>query len=208
MGRKKNIDISEKQQQILNFIIEEKQTIGIVPSIREICDACKLSSTATVHTHLAKLKQFGYLKFENGKKRSLQLSNELSETFERTVLVPLVGNVTAGQPITAVENIEEQFRLPIGLIGKESDLFMLKIQGDSMVNAGIIDGDLIIVQKSQSANNGDIVVALVNDDEATVKRFYRESNRVRLQPENDHMPAMYFETISLIGKVVGLYRSI
>jgi len=208
MGRKKNTDISERQQQILDFIIEEKQKVGIVPSIREICDACNLSSTATVHTHLAKLKQFGYLKFENGKKRSLQLSSDLSESFERSVLVPLVGSVAAGQPIMAIENIEEQFRMPIGLIGKEADLFMLKIQGDSMIYAGMLDGDLIIVQKNKSANNGDIVVALIDEEEATVKRFYRESNRIRLQPENDNMQPMYFDNISLIGKVVGLYRSI
>lgn len=208
MGRKKNVDISEKQQQILDFIIEEKHKVGVIPSIREICDACKLSSTATVHTHLAKLKQFGYLKFENGKKRSLRISSELSETFERSVLVPLVGSVTAGQPITAVENIEEQFRLPIALLGKEADLFMLKVQGDSMINAGILDGDMIIVQKNPSANNGDIVVAMVDEEEATVKRFYRENNRIRLQPENDFMQPMYFDNVSLIGKVVGLYRSI
>ena len=207
MGRKKNDGISDKQQQILNYIVESKHQIGIVPTIREICQACNLSSTATVYVHINKLKQFGYIKEGSGKKRALQLTSEMTVTNERSIMVPLVGKVTAGQPITAVENIEEQFRLPVGLIGKEADVFMLKVQGDSMINAGIIDGDMIIVQKKQSANNGDIVVALVDEEEATVKRFFRESNRIRLQPENDFLAPMYYDNVGIIGKVIGLYRN-
>lgn len=202
--------ISERQQEILEYIKIQIQIKGYPPSVREIGEAVGLSSSSTVHSHLAKLEEKGLIKRDPSKPRTIEIletdSTDMFAYSQRLIKVPLVGKVTAGQPILAIENIEETFLLPKSLVGYE-EVFMLTISGDSMIEAGIFDGDNVIVKRQESANNGDIVVALL-DEEATVKRFFKESGRIRLQPENSNMDPIYAIDVNVLGKVVGVYRSI
>lgn len=200
--------LTARQKQILAYIKDMLRTKGYPPSVREIGTAVGLRSSSTVHSHLTKLEEIGFLRRDPTKPRALEVLGEASWRQENFVPVPLVGRVTAGQPILAIENIEETFPLPTSLIGNDEDVFMLTVQGDSMINAGILDGDYVIVRKQSSANNNDIVVALINDEDATVKRFFKEKDRIRLQPENDSIPPIYSRNVSILGKVIGVFRMI
>jgi repressor LexA len=201
-------DLTNRQQEILDFICEEIQKKGYPPSVREIGEAVGLSSSSTVHAHLEKLQEMGYIRRDPTKPRAIEVLRPTAEnnlSFNVTP-VPIVGRVTAGEPILAVENVDDYFPLPRNFTSYE-DLYMLRVKGDSMIEAGIFDSDLVIVHKTPFAKNGDIVVALLDDGEATVKRFYREVNgRVRLQPENPAFQPIYPTQISILGEVIGLVR--
>lgn len=200
--------LSTRQKQILAYIKDMLRTKGYPPSVREIGTAVGLRSSSTVHSHLTKLEEIGFLRRDPTKPRALEVLGEASWRQENFVPVPLVGRVTAGVPILAIENIEETYPLPTSLIGNNEDVFMLTVQGESMINAGILDGDYVLVRKQSSANNNDIVVALLNKEEATVKRFFKEKDRIRLQPENDGMDPIYSRNVSILGKVIGVFRMI
>ncbi|HEY8344534.1 MAG TPA: transcriptional repressor LexA [Bacillota bacterium] len=201
-------DLTNRQREILNFICEEIQKKGYPPSVREIGEAVGLSSSSTVHAHLEKLQELGYIRRDPTKPRTIEVLRPTAEnSFNLNITpVPIVGRVTAGEPILAVENIDDYFPLPKDFTSYE-DLYMLRVKGDSMIEAGIFDGDLVIVHKTPFAKNGDIVVALLDEGEATVKRFYREADgRVRLQPENPAFQPIYPTQISILGEVIGLVR--
>lgn len=203
-------DLSSKQLKILDFIKRETETKGYPPAVREICKAVDLKSTSTVHGHLARLEKKGYIRRDPTKPRAIEVLDRLSDNpmpVKEVVNVPIVGKVTAGQPILAVENIEDSFPLPIDFV-ENSSVFMLSVQGDSMIEAGILDGDSVIVKQQNTANNGDIVVALIENDEATIKRFYKDKNFIRLQPENQFMEPILVQDVKILGKVIGLYRKI
>ena len=207
--------LSEKQQQILDFVNSQVLEKGYPPSVREICSAVGFKSTSTVHSHLEKLEKNGLIHKDPTKPRALKVTGgsksgpvkniEAYLSKRELVDVPIVGKVTAGQPILAVENIEDTFPLPAHML-QNSTAFMLKIRGDSMVEAGIFDKDLVLVKQQSTAINGDIVVALI-EDEATVKTFYKERDHIRLQPENQYMdPIIVKDNISILGKVIGVFR--
>lgn len=200
--------LTERQLQVLNFLREYSKDKGYPPSVREICHAVGLSSTASVHNHLHKLQDMGFIQRDSAKPRALGFTQDEEPWRNKTVVpVSLVGRVTAGQPILAVENIEETYPLPLDLIGTEDDVFMLAVQGDSMVNAGILDHDYIVVRKQNYANNGDIVVALIDGEETTVKRYFKDLRCIRLQPENDaYSPIIGGDNIQVMGKVIALFR--
>lgn len=197
--------LTAKQEQILNCIKQSLRDKGYPPSVRELCLAVGLSSTSTVHSHLNTLERKGYIRRDASKPRTIEVLDEERNWLSGHVsAVPIIGHVTAGTPILAVENIEEYFPLPKSLANHD-ETFMLHVKGTSMINAGIYDGDKIIVRKQDGANNGDIVVALI-DDEVTVKRFFKEPHCIRLQPENNLMEPIYCEAVRILGKVVGLVR--
>ncbi|WP_050614881.1 transcriptional repressor LexA [Bacillus testis] len=203
--------LSKRQQDILDFIKQEVQKKGYPPSVREIGEAVGLASSSTVHGHLARLESKGLIRRDPTKPRAIEILDLEEETFipkRKVINVPLVGKVTAGVPITAIENIEEYFPLPEQLAGYEDNVFMLEISGDSMIEAGIHNGDYVIVRQQSTALNGDIVVAMTEDNEATVKRFFKEENYFRLQPENSSLAPIILDQVSILGKVVGLYREI
>ena len=202
---KKQSPISSKQQQILEVIQSAIKVKGYPPSVREIGEAVGLKSPSTVHMHLNKLEQIGAIRRESEKNRAIDVVGSSSLRDAPMTLVPLIGRVTAGQPVLATENIEDTYPFPTDLVGQEN-VFMLKVDGESMIQAGIFDGDYLIVRDQDSARNGDIVVALVDGEEATVKRFFHEKDRVRLQPENDRMDPIYTRDVSVLGKVIGVYR--
>lgn len=202
---KKESSISLKQKQILDVIQSAIKAKGYPPSVREIGEAVGLKSPSTVHMHLNKLEQLGAIRRESEKNRAIDVVGSSSLRNAPMTMVPLVGRVTAGQPILATENIEDSYPFPADLVGQE-DVFMLKVDGESMIQAGIFDGDYLIVRDQDSARNGDIVVALVDGEEATVKRFFHEKDRVRLQPENDRMDPIYSRDVAVLGKVIGVYR--
>ncbi len=207
MPRKKSSAISQRQQQILNFIKQETETQGYPPSVREICRAVGLKSTSTVHGHLSQLERKGYIRRDSSKPRAIEVLPAAGVMpRSATVAVPLVGRVTAGLPVLAVENIEDYFPLPKDF-GAQGALFMLRVAGDSMIEAGILDGDYVIVRQQENAENGEIVVALL-EDEATVKRFFKEHDKIRLQPENSFMEPIIVDNASILGKVTGLVRRI
>ena len=192
----------ENQMKILDFIKREIEQKGYPPSVREICAAVGLRSTSTVHAHLMTLERKGLIRRDSTKPRALEvLDNPLS----RGRSVPLVGKVTAGQPILAIENIEDYLVLPQDVVGREDELFALHVQGESMIEAGILDGDTIVVRRQNDARNGEIVVAMI-EDEATVKRIFYEEHRVRLQPENRYMEPIYADEVQVLGKLVALIR--
>ncbi|WP_342525772.1 transcriptional repressor LexA [Chryseomicrobium sp. FSL W7-1435] len=202
---------SKRQEDILAFIKEEVRKKGYPPSVREIGEAVGLASSSTVHGHLARLESKGLIRRDPTKPRAIEIleDEQLQDISPASVLqVPLVGKVTAGQPITAIENIEEFFPLPTTFGTVDDQLFMLEIMGDSMIEAGILNGDHVVVKQQNSANNGDIVVAMTEDDEATVKRFFKEKNYFRLQPENSSLEPIIVDRVSILGKVVGVYRHI
>lgn len=196
--------INNRQKQILKHIKDTLRSKGYPPSVREIGEAVGLSSSSTVHGHLAKLEEMGFIKRDPTKPRAIDVLDEAPWRQKRLTPIPLIGKVTAGQPILAIENIEETYPLPTELVGEE-ETFMLTVQGDSMMNAGILDGDLIIVRVQRLANNGDIIVAMI-DDEATVKRFYKEHDRIRLQPENPAYDPIFSRDVTILGKVIGVFR--
>ncbi len=202
MGRKRCAD--ERMSQIYSYIKEFLLDKGYPPSVREIGKAVGLKSSSTVHGYLNQLEESGLIRRDPTKPRAIDLLED--KPWERTVNVPLIGTVTAGTPILAQENIEEVFAFSQNLLGTDSETFMLKIDGESMINAGIYDGDYIMVKQQNTANNSDIVVALVNGETATVKRFFKEKNHIRLQPENDSMEPFYEKDVTILGKVIGVYR--
>ncbi|OGX80436.1 transcriptional repressor LexA [Exiguobacterium sp. SH3S2] len=202
--------MSARQQQILDFIKAEVRTKGYPPSVREIGEAVGLASSSTVHGHLDRLEKRGLIRRDKTKPRALEVLSEDAPSIEEreTVMyVPVIGKVTAGTPITAIENVEEHFPLPAHIVGSDN-VYMLSVSGDSMINAGILDGDRVLVRQQNTADNGEIVVAMTDEGEATVKRIYKEASKVRLQPENDELEAMYFDNVSILGKVIGVYRTI
>lgn len=203
--------LSKRQQMIYDYIKSEVETKGYPPSVREIAKAVGLASSSTVHGHLSRMESKGYIRRDPTKPRAIEiLSQSLEDDIPKddVVYAPLIGKVTAGLPITAVENIEEYIPIPRSQARSDAKLFVLTIEGDSMVEAGILDGDLIIVQQQNVANNGEIVVAMTEEDEATVKRFFKEKDHVRLEPENSTMEAQIYPTVTILGKVIGLYRQI
>ena len=202
--------ISSRQQAILDFIKSEVRDKGYPPSVREIGEAVGLASSSTVHGHLERLEKKGLIRRDPTKPRAIEVlgDDDGSSDFHLSVSrVPLVGKVTAGMPITATENIEDYFPLPSHIVG-DHQVFMLNVVGDSMIEAGIHDGDYVIVRQQQTADNGDIVVAMTEDNEATVKRFYKEKDHIRLQPENSAMEPIRVKNATILGKVIGLFRSI
>lgn len=200
--------LTERQRQILQFIKDEIRTKGYPPSVREIGEAIGLSSSSTVHGHMTRLEEKGYIRRDPTKPRAIEVLDGSHTQLKRTIAVPMVGRVTAGQPILAQEAIEDHFPLPADFVrADESELFFLTVQGDSMIDAGILDGDYVLVHRQQHANNGDIVVALI-EDEATVKRFYREADHIRLQPENPRLEPIRAKDVQILGKVVGLFRKV
>lgn len=205
----KNIkEITEKQNNVLDFIKKFAAEHGYPPSIREIGQALGLSSPATVHTHVRKLCNAGYLRVNPNKFRAMEIlvENEYEEKKEELVKVPLLGKVTAGSPIEAIERPNEFFSLPASLIPAKETIFTLNVSGESMINAGIYDGDVVIVQKQNTARNGEIVVAMTEENEVTLKTYYKEKGHIRLQPENDSMEPFIFDNVTILGKAIGLYR--
>ena len=197
--------ITQKQSEILEYIKSQILNKGYPPSVRDICAAVNLKSTSSVHAHLESLEKNGYIRRDPTKSRTIEIIDDNFNLTRREVVnVPLIGQVAAGQPLLAVENITSYFPIPAEFIPKE-EVFMLNVKGESMVNAGIYDGDQIIVKQQSTASNGEIVVALV-DDSATVKRFYKENGHIRLQPENDFMEPIIVDSCEIIGKVIGLIR--
>ncbi|PKM89573.1 MAG: repressor LexA [Firmicutes bacterium HGW-Firmicutes-12] len=197
-------DLTERQLSILSYIKSEIRTRGYPPAVREIGCAVGLSSSSTVHSHLNQLENKGYIKRNPTKPRAIEIIDSDFSTTKEMIDVPIVGRVTAGAPILAVENIEETFPLPLEFVNTD-EVFMLKIQGDSMINAGIFNGDMVVIKKQNVARDGDIVVALLND-EATVKRFYKGFNHIRLQPENDAYEPIITRDVQILGKVIALLR--
>ncbi|WP_270482303.1 transcriptional repressor LexA [Lactobacillus crispatus] len=198
----------KKQLEILQYIYDTVEKRSIPPTVREICSAVGLSSTSTVHGHLARLERKGWLVKDATKPRALEITREgKKELGIKPKEIPVIGVVTAGQPILAVEDIDDYFPLPPDLKSDAGELFMLKVHGESMINAGILNGDSVIVRKQSSANNGEIVVAMTEENEATVKRFYKEKDHYRLQPENDTMAPIILSKVTILGKVVSLYRN-
>ena len=192
------------QRRILEFIKKEIELKGYPPSVREICEAVNLKSTSTVHGHLEQLEKRGLIRRDSTKPRAMEvLENPLSKGRS----VPLVGRVTAGIPILAEENIEDYIVLPQDQVGSDDELFALRVRGESMIRAGILNGDFIIVRKQNHADNGDIVVAMI-EDEATVKRIYFEKDGVRLQPENPYFDPIYSRKVTVVGKVTALFRKL
>jgi len=197
--------LTNKQQEILDYIKEQILQRGFPPSVRDICAAVGLKSTSTVHSHLETLEKCGYIRRDPAKPRTIEILDEnFNLTRREMVSVPIVGSVAAGQPILATENIEGYFPIPAEYM-PNAQTFMLKVKGESMINAGIFDGDKILVQQQNTARNGDKVVALI-DDSATVKTFYKEKDHIRLQPENDTMEPIIVHDVQILGKVIGLFR--
>lgn len=199
-------DLTPRQLQIMNYIRQEVKAKNYPPSVREIGEAVGLSSSSTVHAHLAKLEEKGFLRRDPTKPRAIELLDHLpfSALTVDIVSVPVLGHVTAGEPILAEQNIEDYFPLPKMLV-RQDTVFLLKVRGDSMTKAAIVDGDLVIVRQQTTAQNGEIVVAML-DGEATVKRYYQEKDHIRLQPENDFYEPIRSASIAVIGKVIGIFR--
>lgn len=194
----------DNQQRILEYIKSEIQTKGYPPSVREIANAVGLKSTSTVHGHLTRLEKKGLLHRDAMKPRAMEVIGDPNFVRNATTAIPVVGRVTAGQPILAEENVDEYIPIPDAMLG-DGEHFILLVKGESMIQAGIMDGDYVVVRKQQEANNGDIVVAMI-EDSATVKRFYKERGHFRLQPENPTMDPIYTDEVTILGKVVSLYR--
>lgn len=199
------MELRDKQREIYDFLKVYTENKGYPPSVREICEAVNLRSTSTVHGHLKRLEKKGLIKRDPTKPRALEII-EMSGSKKEMLNIPIIGKVTAGEPILATENIEDTFPLPIEYISHNEELFMLKVSGNSMINVGINDGDYAIIEKAQTAKNGDIVVALI-ENEATIKTFYKEKDHIRLQPENDSLSPIIVENCIILGKLVGLFRA-
>lgn len=202
--------LTDRQKDILDVIKKTTANKGYPPTVREIGAKVGLSSSATTYFHLKKLEEKGYIKKDSSKNRTIELlvPNEYLQSNDKVVEVPLLGKVTAGSPIEAIEMPDEFFSLPVGLIPNKKEVFTLRVSGESMINVGIYDGDIIIVQKQNTANNGDTVVAMTEENTVTVKTFYKENGYIRLQPENDFMTPIILPTCTILGKVIGLYRKL
>lgn len=197
--------ISAKQKEILEYIKECIRKKGYPPAVREICEAVHLKSTSSVHSHLSRLEELGMIRKDPTKPRAIEILDDAFNVNRREMVsVPLVGSVAAGQPLLAQQNIEEYYPIPADMLPNTST-FLLRVKGESMINAGILDGDQILVEQTSAAQNGDIVVALLGDS-ATVKRFFKEDGHYRLQPENDHMEPIITDSVDVQGKVIGLFR--
>ena len=203
--------LTEKQAVILDILKKLIAKNGYPPTVREIGKEAELSSPATIHFHLKQLEEKGYIKKDDNKNRTIEIlvPNEyLTKEDEKIVEVPLLGKVTAGSPIEAIEMPDEYFSLPANIISKNKEVFTLKVSGESMINVGIFDGDILIVERKNTAKNGDTVVAMNDQNEATVKTFYKEKDHFRLQPENDTMEPIILKECTILGKVIGLYRKL
>ena len=200
--------LSNRQNEILTFIKKYTAKNNYPPSIREISKGVNLKSPATTHVHVKNLIEKGYLKrnANNHKLLELLVPNEFEQANTTTIKVPLLGNVAAGNPIEAIENPEEYISLPTELVPRNSEVFTLKVKGESMINVGILDKDIVIIERSNTAKNGEIVVAMNEDNEVTLKTFYKEENYIRLQPENDFMTPIIMKNVTILGKAIGLYR--
>lgn len=200
--------LTTKQNNVLDVIKRFQAQYGYPPTVREIGKALNLSSPATIHTHLSKLKEKGYISKDKNKNRTIEINvpNEYLKDNDSVVTVPLLGKVTAGNPIEAIEMPDQFMDLPANLIPAKKDIFTLTVNGDSMINVGIYDNDIILVERCNNANNGEIVVAMNDENEVTVKRFFKEKDYVRLQPENDYMAPIILKNATILGKVIGLYR--
>lgn len=200
--------ITERQKKILDYIKESVRFKGYPPSVREIGKAVGLTSSSTVHSHLASLEEMGYIRRDPTKPRAIEILDIDTIISKKEILsIPILGRITAGLPVLAVENIEDSFPIPLDFIGSQGDFFILTVEGDSMVEAGIHNGDYVIIRQQSTAHNGDIVAAMIGE-EATIKTFYKESDHVRLQPENPAYEPIRTKFVRILGKVVGLYRKI
>lgn len=203
--------LSKRQQMILDFIKYEVENKGYPPSVREIAVAVGLASSSTVHGHLTRIESKGYIRRDPTKPRAIEI---LDKSIDSNIpknearYAPVIGKVTAGLPITAVENIEEFIPIPSSNASPDDNLFILVIEGESMIEAGILDGDMVIIKQQNAAENGEIIVAMTEEDEATVKRFFKEKDHIRLQPENATMDPIILQNITILGKVIGLYRDV
>ncbi len=200
-------DLSKRQKEIFDFISRYLRQHGYPPTVREIGKAVGLTSSSTVHAHLAKLEKLGVLKRDPTKPRAIEVLIERAKRSVRPSGLPLVGSVAAGEPILAEENIEEYIQVPDTIGGEDGD-YILKVRGESMIDAGILEGDFVVVRPGETARDTEIVVALVGEDEATVKRYFREKDHIRLQPENKSMKPIRSRDVRLLGKVVGVFRSV
>lgn len=201
-------NLTKRQNEILNYVKEYIVAHGYPPTVREIGKDLGVSSPATIHTHLNKLVEKGFIKKDGSKNRAIELlvENEFIEKDENVVEVPLLGKITAGSPIEAIETPDEYFSLPTYLVPNNKEVFTLKVSGESMINVGILDGDIVIVQRQNVARNGEIVVAMNDENEVTLKTFYKEDGYFRLQPENDTMDPIILDNVVILGKAIGLYR--
>ena len=198
-------EVRRKELEIYEFLKEYTEEKGYPPAVRDICEAVSLKSTSTVHRYLKELERKGFIKRDPSKPRALEIT-ELCAPKKEMINIPIVGKITAGLPILATENVEDTFPLPIDYIKHDNELFMLRVSGESMINAGINDNDLAIIESTNSARNGEIVVALIEDC-VTIKRFFKEKNHIRLQPENYIMAPIILKECKVLGKLVGIYRS-
>jgi repressor LexA len=201
------MDLSKRQQEIYDFIGSYLAKHGYPPTVREIGKAVGLHSSSTVHAHLAKLESLGVLKRDPTKPRAIEVLMQKAKRAVKPIGLPVLGSVAAGVPTLAEENVEEYLEVPQVIGGEDGD-FILKVRGESMIDAGILEDDFVVVRRSETARNGEIVVALVGDDEATVKRYFREQDHIRLQPENETMEPIIASEVSIVGKVVGVFRSV
>lgn len=197
-----------KQEQVLNEIKKFIANKGYSPTIRELCKLCNLSSTATMFVHVRNLIEKGYLKQTENKFRTLELNvvNEYVKSNDNSIEVPLLGKIAAGNPIEAIAHPDEFISLPSYLVPNDTEVFSLHVNGDSMVNVGILDNDIVIIKKQNTANNGEIVAAMTDENEVTLKRFYKEKDHIRLQPENDYLEPIILSNVTILGKAIGLYR--
>ncbi len=202
--------LTGKQCLVLKEIKKFMAEKGFPPTVRELCNITNLSSTATIQAHLNNLQEKGYIKKDKDKNRTIELcvANEYLKTNDTVISVPLLGKVTAGNPIEAIEMPDEYFDLPAYLINNNEEVFTLRVNGTSMINVGIYDGDIIIVERRKTAKNGEIIVAMTDNNEVTVKTFYKENDHIRLQPENDTMEPIILNNVTILGKVRGLYRKL
>lgn len=202
--------LTKRQNEVLNYVKSYIVSHGYPPTVREIGKALEISSPATIHAHLKNLANKGFIKKDGSKNRAIELlvKNEFEKTNDLVTEVPLLGKITAGSPIEAIEMPDEYFALPSYLLPKGKEVFTLKVEGTSMINAGILDGDIVIVERRSSARNGEIVVAMTDENEVTLKTFYKEKNHFRLQPENDTMDPIILDNVVILGKAIGLYRQI
>ena len=199
-------ELTTREKNILDFSRSKIWQDGFPPTGREICTAVGLRSTSTVHGYLSRLEEMGLIKKDPASSRAIEVVDDYSWRKKKMIPMPMVGAVRAGDPIIADEHIESVYPLPAELVGNDSNCFILVVRGDSMINAGIEEGDYLIVAEQETARNGDIVVALVDNDDATVKRFFREADHIRLQPENDDYEPIISRNVKIRGRVIGLYR--
>ncbi len=202
--------LTDRQNEILDTIKKFIAKNGFPPTVREIGKELNLSSPATTHFHLSKLESKGYIKKDKSKNRTLELlvPNEYIDNSNDIATIPLIGTITAGNPIEAIERPDEFFSIPVSLIPKKSEVFALSVKGTSMINKGIRDGDVVLIERKKTANNGEIVAAMTDENEVTLKTFYKEQNHIRLQPENDSMAPILLNNVTILGKAIGLYRKI